>query len=64
MKSDMWFLVGIFLIRHSIELGLKALLCRTLKNRDIENVFESCHHNVYLLFCKYDANGNETYLSD
>ena len=64
VKSDMWFLVGIFLIRHSIELGLKALLCRTLKNRDIENAFESCHHNVYLLFCKYDANGNETYLSD
>lgn len=29
-KPDMWFLAGIFLIRHSLELGLKALLCRVL----------------------------------
>lgn len=41
VKSDMWFLTGIFLVRHSIELGLKALLCRVLpRKRDIEDAFE------------------------
>ena len=43
VKSDMWFLTGIFLVRHSIELGLKALLCRVLpRKRDIEDAFEEC----------------------
>lgn len=43
VKSDMWFLTGIFLARHSIELGLKALLCRVLtRKRDIEDAFEEC----------------------
>lgn len=46
-KSDMWFLTGIFLIRHSLELGLKALLCRILpRNRDIQDAFEKCGHDV------------------
>ena len=33
VKSDMWFLAGIFLLRQSIELGLKALICRICKNK-------------------------------
>ena len=51
IKSDMWFLPGIFLIRQSIELGLKALLCRIYnKNKDIQNTFEECCHDVSKLF--------------
>ena len=54
VKSDKWFLTGIFLVRHSIELGLKALLCRVLpRKRDIEDAFEACCHDVSMLFHKY-----------
>lgn len=53
-KTDMWFLTGIFLLRHSIELGLKALLCRVCrKNRDIQDSFINCCHNLSLLYQKY-----------
>lgn len=64
VKSDMWFLTGIFLARHSIELGLKALLCRVLtRKRDIEDAFEECCHDVSMLFHKYSDIGIEKYLS-
>lgn len=63
VKSDMWFLTGIFLIRQSIELGLKSLLCRSFqKNRDIQNAFEECCHDVSALFKKY-CEVEEFYLS-
>lgn len=64
IKSDTWFLTGIFLIRHSIELGLKALLCRSYhKNKDIQNAFKECCHNVSMLFQKYCDTGEESYLT-
>lgn len=64
VKSDMWFLTGIFLARHSIELGLKALLCRVLtRKRDIEDAFEECCHDVSMLFHKYSDIGIEKCLS-
>ena len=65
VKSDMWFLTGIFLVRHSLELGLKALLCRVLsRKRDIEDAFEECCHDVSMLFHKYTDKGLEKYLTD
>lgn len=65
VKSDMWFLTGIFLVRHSIELGLKALLCRVLsRKRDIEDAFEECCHDVSELYKKYSDMGFEKYLSN
>ena len=65
VKSDMWFLPGIFLVRHSIELGLKALLCRVLpRKRDIEDAFEECCHDVSMLFHKYRNTRFEKYLSN
>lgn len=65
IKSDMWFLTGIFLVRHSLELGLKALLCRVLsRKRDIEDAFEECCHDVSMLFHKYSDTGLEKYLSN
>lgn len=65
VKSDMWFLTGIFLVRHSLELGLKALLCRVLsRKRDIEDAFEECCHDVSMLFNKYTNTGLEKYLTD
>ena len=65
VKSDMWFLTGIFLVRHSIELGLKALLCRVLpRKRDIEDAFEVCCHDVSMLFHKYTDVGLENYLTE
>lgn len=64
VKSDMWFLTGIFLIRHSIELGLKALLCRSYhKNKDIQKAFEECCHNLSILFRRYCDIGEENYLT-
>ena len=65
VKSDMWFLTGIFLVRHSIELGLKALLCRVLpRKRDIEDAFEACCHDVSMLFHKYTDVRLENYLTE
>ena len=65
VKSDMWFLTGIFLVRHSLELGLKALLCRVFsRKRDIENAFEECCHDVSMLYKKYTNTRLEKYLID
>lgn len=65
VKSDMWFLIGIFLVRHSLELGLKALLCRVFsRKRDIENAFEECCHDVSMLYKKYTNTRLEKYLTD
>lgn len=44
VKSDMWFLTGIFLIRQSLELSLKALLCRVYsRKRDVRSLFVYGH---------------------
>lgn len=65
VKSDMWFLTAIFLVRHSLELGLKSLLCRVLsRKRDIEDAFEECCHDVSMLFRRYSDTGVEKYLTD
>lgn len=54
IKSDMWFLPGIFLVRQGIELGLKSLLCKVCKNnKDIQDSFLECCHDVSMLFKKY-----------
>ncbi len=64
VKSDMWFLTGIFLLRHSLELGLKSLLCRVLpQKRDIQDSFEDCCHDVSMLFKKYIDTGRERFLT-
>lgn len=65
IKSDMWFLTGIFLIRQSIELGLKSLLCRIYnKNNDIQKAFIECCHDLSMLFQRYNDVGNENYLTN
>ena len=64
VKADMWFLTGIFLVRQSIELGLKSLLCRSLqKNKDIQNVFEECCHDLSALFKQYCEVEEKDYLT-
>ena len=65
IKSDMWFLTGIFLLRHSLELGLKSLLCRVLpRKRDIQDSFEDCCHDVSMLLKKYIDTGRESFLTN
>lgn len=65
IKSDMWFLTGIFLVRQSIELGLKSLLCRIYKkNNDIQKAFIACCHDLSMLFQRYNDVGNESYLTN
>lgn len=65
IKSDMWFLTGIFLVRQSIELGLKSLLCRGYKkNSDIQKAFIECCHDLSMLFRRYTNIGEEKYLTD
>ncbi len=64
IKSDMWFLSGIFLMRQSMELGIKALLCREyLRKRDIEDAFEECCHNLEMLWERYDQLDVRNYLN-
>ncbi len=64
-KSDMWFLPGIFMLRQSMELGIKALLCRVyIKKRDIQNAFEECCHDLLMLWGKYDELSAKNYLTD
>jgi len=63
VKSDMWFLPCVYMFRQAIELGLKALICRTSKRKsDIMNCFQVCQHNLKALFDSYMASG-ENYLS-
>lgn len=62
IKSDMWFLPGIYFMRQSIELGLKALICRVYDRKpDIQRAFEECCHDLSKLFSLYDAK-NEDYI--
>ena len=64
IKSDMWFLPGIFLLRQSMELGLKALVCRShAKNNDIQNIFIECAHDLSSLLINYLKPTCETYLT-
>lgn len=64
VKSDMWFPTGIFLLRHSLELGLKLLLCRVLpRKKDIQDSFKDCCHDVFMLFKKYLDTGRESFLT-
>lgn len=65
VKSDMWFLTGIFLIRQSLELSLKALLCRVYsRKRDVQDAFEECCHDLSMLFQKYNDTDIEKYLNN
>ena len=64
IKSDGWFLTGIFLMRQSIELGLKALICRIrIRKSDMQKDFENCCHDLLKLFLCYDES-KEGHLSD
>jgi len=63
-KSDTWFLTGIFLMRQSLELWLKALICRICNRKlDIQKNFEDSCHNLLKLFLSYNQR-NEIYLSN
>lgn len=63
VKSDMWFMPGIYLMRQSIELGLKALICRVCdRKHDVQMAFEECCHDLSKLFSWYDTK-NEDYLT-
>lgn len=62
VKSDMWFLPGIYFMRQSIELGLKALVCRVCdRNSEIQQAFKDCCHDLSKLYSWYNAK-NENYL--
>lgn len=64
-KSDMWILPAIFLMRQSIELGLKALICRIKGNIKVEiaDAFKAHKHNVVELFSVY-IKSDENYLNE
>lgn len=62
-KSDMWFLTGVFLLRQSIELGLKALICRIVSPNCVTPIFTECCHNLYMLLERYTTLSSENFLS-
>ena len=65
IKSDKWFFAGVFLLRQSIELGIKTLLCKVCNTKKcISSTFEICKHNLILLFKKYCELTNENYLNN
>lgn len=56
IKTDMWFLPSMYLFRHGIELGIKALICGTVVDKHkIQQIFLDCKHNLYMLFEVYKA---------
>ncbi|MGL5550492.1 MAG: hypothetical protein ACRDD4_12410 [Culicoidibacterales bacterium] len=58
IKSDMWFLPAIFLVRHSLELGLKALIARNCQNNQkIQANFKKYGHKLPLLWQEYVKKG-------
>lgn len=64
IKSDMWFMPGIYFMRQSFELGLKALICRVYSRKpEIQKIFIDCGHDLVELFLRYDKKG-EDYLLD
>ena len=64
IKSDQWFIVGVFLARQAIELGLKSLICKVeTQARKIENIFEDACHDLLKLFNYYWEYEN-TYLNN
>lgn len=64
IKCDAWFMPGVFMLRQSIELGLKTLVCRIYdKKKDIQVIFEECGHNLSMLFDEY-LKRNEGYLGN
>ena len=63
VKSDMWFFSGIFLMRQSMELGLKALICRVCSRKsEVQKKFKEYCHDLSKLFSSYSEKG-ESYLS-
>ena len=48
LKTDMWFLASIFLLRQSIELGLKAIICR--ESEKTRNIFKVHLKNANMIF--------------
>lgn len=56
---------GNLLIRQSLELSLKALLCRVYsRKRDVQDAFEECCHDLSMLFQKYNDTDIEKYLNN
>ena len=63
-KSDMWFLSGVFLLRQSIELGLKALISRNASKDVTKAIFKDYKHNLSALFEQYVKSSAENFLTD
>lgn len=56
IKYDMWFLPGVYLLRHSIELLLKSGLAVLIPNKPtLQDLFISAKHNLINLFNEYIA---------
>lgn len=56
MKSDMWFLPGMYMYRQAIELLCKALIIPSINNNhQIANVFNQYKHNTEALFTHYKS---------
>jgi hypothetical protein len=56
IKSDQWFLPGMYMYRHAIELLCKGLVIGCFdKNNDITAIFTECKHDLDKLFCTYKS---------
>lgn len=56
VKSDQWFLPGMYMYRHAIELLCKGLIIGCFEiNNDITDIFKECKHNSEKLFCRYTS---------
>ena len=65
IKSDMWFLPSMYLFRQGMELGIKALICDVVANKNkIQQIFLGCKHDLYMLFEAYEAETTLTLTSN
>ena len=65
IKSDMWFLPSMYLFRHGMELGIKALICEVVANKNkVQQIFLGCKHDLYMLFDAYEAEATLTLTSE
>lgn len=63
-KNDMWFLPCVYLLRHSIELLIKAGLAKEINHKPkLQKKFIEGKHNLALLFRIYKMNVDDLHLT-
>lgn len=64
VKCDTWFFPAMYMFRQSLELMIKAMICKDVpKKRNAEDIFEREKHNLSSLFSEYKLRAKETLIT-